>query len=478
MADFEELLSEEADERDQRLVCDLRRIYRTDTQTVEHLARIRHRLLINDDSSENDRESAQQHYMPPATQQIQSRTRNAKQARFSVAGDRSWQRRLGVLAAVLFVALLVGSLLFVFNLARRSNEGAPGNTLHPSKLAGGTGSLISLHMIDLTTGWALSEHAVLRTTDGGLQWKNVTPPHTLLTRKSIADFLTASLAWVTIPQTNGTTTRVLWTADGGHTWQQSTVQATFLKQITFIDSQHGWILAGWGATGGAAEAVGVFRTSDGGKTWSNVSNALPASTDIPPPGHLPYGGRKSGIHFLNTSTGWITGTAVVNDLFWLFVSHDGGATWNQQLLSLPPGVPSAQLSFNSPTFFSDTDGVLPIIFSDLITGRGIATDIYVTHDGGATWKSTMLLPTAFGTIDFVDMQHGWATDGLALYTTSDGGQHWAKLSPGANFKQITYLSFVSSTTGWAIGGQSNTSSFLLRTADGGKTWTPIPFSIS
>ena len=352
-----------------------------------------------------------------------------------------------------------------------------GNTLHPSKLVGGSGTLISLHMIDLTTGWALGEHAVLRTSDGGLQWKNVAPPNAVLTRESIADFLTASLAWVATPQVNGTTTQISRTTDGGQTWQQSTIQATFLKQITFIDSQHGWILSGWGATGGAAEAVGVFRTSDGGKTWRNVSSALPASTDIPPPGHLPFGGRKSGIHFLNTSTGWITGTVLVNDLAWLYVSHDGGSTWYQQLLSLPPGVPSAQLSLLSPTFFSATDGILPAIFSDLITGRDIATDIYVTHDGGTTWKSTMPLPATAGTIDFVDMQHGWVTDGMVLYSTSDGGQHWTKLSPGANFKQVTDLSFVSSTTGWAIGRQSNTSSFLLKTTDGGKTWAPIPIFV-
>jgi photosystem II stability/assembly factor-like uncharacterized protein len=478
MADFDELLPEEADERDQRLVHDLRRIYRTDTQTVEQLAHMRQRLLAKDDSSAYDHESTQQHDTPPTLQQVQSSTRNAKHTRFAVAEERSWQRRLGVLAAVLLTALLVGSLLLVMSLARRSSEGTPGNTLHPSKLVGGTGSLISLHMIDLTTGWALSEHAVLRTTDGGLQWKNVTPPRTVLTRESMAAFLTTSLAWVATPQANGTTTQVLRTIDGGQTWQQSTVQATFLRQITFIDSQHGWILSGWGTTGGPAEAVSVFRTSDGGKTWSNVANALPASTDTPPPGHLPFGGQKSGIHFLNVSTGWITGTAVVSDLVWLYMSQDGGSTWNQQSLSLPSGVPSAQLSLLSPTFFSATDGILPIIFSDLITGRGIATDIYVTHDGGTTWKSTVPLPATFGTLDFVDMQHGWATNGMVLYTTSDGGQHWTKLSPGTNFKQITYLSFVSSATGWAIGRQNNTSSFLLKTTDGGKTWTPIPISFS
>ncbi len=478
MANFDELLPEEADEQNQRLMHDLRRIYRTDTQTVEHLAHMRKRLLAKDESSAYDHESTQQHYTPPTIQQVQSITRNAKQTRFAVVEERSWQGRLSVLAAVLLTALLVGSLLLVLSLARRSSEGTPGNTLHPSKLAGGSGILISLHMIDLTTGWVLSEHAVLRTTDGGLQWKNVTPPNTLVTQESMAAFLTTSLAWVATPQANGTTTQVLRTTDGGQTWQQSTVQATFLRQITFSDSQHGWILSGWGATGGPAEAVSVFRTSDGGKTWNNVASALPASTDTPPPGHLPFGGQKSGIHFLNTSTGWVTGTVVVNDLAWLYVSHDGGSTWYQQSLSLPLGVPSAQLSLISPTFFSATDGILPVIFSDGVTGRGIATDIYVTHDGGTTWKSTMPLPAAFGTIDFVDTQHGWVTDGMVLYNTSDGGQHWTKLSPGTNFKQITYLSFVSSTTGWAIGRQSNTSSFLLKTVDGGKTWTPIPISFS
>jgi len=477
MADFDKLLPEEADEQNQRLMHDLRRIYRTDTQTVEHLARMRQRLLANDDSFVYDHESMQQHDTPPTLQQAQSSAGNAKQTRFAIVEERSWRRRLGVLAAALCVALLVGSLLFVFNLARRSSEGTPGNVPQSSKLAGGSGSLLSLHMIDLTTGWALSEHAILRTTDGGLQWKYVTPLHTVLTRESIAAFLTASLAWVATPQTNGTTAQVLRTTDGGQTWQQSTVQATFLRQITFIDSQHGWILSGWGATGGAAEAVSVFRTSDGGKTWSNVASALPASTDTPPPGQLPFGGRKAGIHFLNESTGWITGTVVANDLAWLYVSHDGGSTWYQQSLSLPPGVPSAQLSLISPTFFSATDGILPVIFSDLISGKGIATDIYVTHDA-TTWKSTMPLPAALSKIDFVDIQHGWATDGIVLYNTSDGGQHWTKLSPGPNFKQITELSFVSSSTGWAIGGQSNNASFLLKTVDGGKTWTPIPFSIS
>jgi photosystem II stability/assembly factor-like uncharacterized protein len=76
------------------------------------------------------------------------------------------------------------------------------------------------------------------------------------------------------------------------------------------------------------------------------------------------------------------------------------------------------------------------------------------------------------------MQHGWATDGIHLYRTSNGAQDWVKLSPGAGFKQITSLDFVSSTLGWALSEQGKNSSLMLKTTDGGETWAPIPFTIS
>jgi photosystem II stability/assembly factor-like uncharacterized protein len=473
MPDFDELLPGETQEQDQHLIHDLHRMYHTDTQKAEQLARIRQRLLTNREGSAYDHESTQQRYMTPNMQQARMNNRSMKQIRSSIIEGESWQQRFSTIAAVLIVTLLVGSLLLVLSRAHQSSVGGPGNTLHPSKPAGGTGNLLSLHMIDSTTGWALSEHAVLRTTDGGLQWKNVTPPNTHLSLGSVAEFYTASLTWIATPQANSSEVKVLRTADGGQTWQQVTIPAAFPREINFIDYQHGWILASWRPQGGAAEAVSVFCTSDGGKTWSIVSRALAASTDIPPPGHLPFGGQKSGIHFLNRSTGWITGTVVAPDLAWLYVTHDSGSTWHRQTLPLPPGVPSGQMVIMSPTFFSATDGILPITFSDVATGHGIATDIYVTHDGGMTWQSTTPVSAALGTIDFLDMQHGWATDGIILYSTSDGGQHWTKRAPGMSFKQVIYLNFVSSTIGWAISRQGNSSSSLLKTTDGGQTWMSI-----
>ena len=40
-----------------------------------------------------------------------------------------------------------------------------------------------------------------------------------------------------------------------------------------------------------------------------------------------------------------------------------------------------------------------------------------------------------------------------FFVTSDGGQHWAKLTPSANFKRVALLDFVLATTGWALGDQ-------------------------
>ena len=458
MADTNELFSEEEDEQHQRLIRDLRLMYSSDGQKVQHLARIRQHLLSKD---------ASMHSLPRHAINIQqsSSDRDVKPTRSPMHEGRPWQHRLSMIAAALVAALLVSSLLLVLNQTHHSSIGTSTTS------TGGFNKLLSLHMVNASTGWLLTANTVLRTTDGGVHWKNVTPPGITLTQSSIADFLTASIASLATPQSDGASTQVLHTADGGQTWQQAIIQMRFPRQISFIDAQHGWVLAGVQPLGGAAESVSVFRTADGGKTWTSVASALFADTT--PPGRLPYGGQKSGMRFLDTMTGWVTGTVTLSNLAWLYVTHDGGSTWHQQSLLMPSQVPSAQLTVLSPTFFSPDDGILPVIFSNVTTDSPIATAIYRTHDGGRTWQGTTPVIAALPLLVFADMQHGWATDGTILYSTGDGGNHWLKLSPSASFKNIAQLDFISDTVGWAISSTTANSSSLLKTIDGGRTWTPI-----
>jgi photosystem II stability/assembly factor-like uncharacterized protein len=453
MGDTNELIPEEVDELNQRLIQDLRRLYPSGTQVSQPLARVQQRLFHSyDETLHGD--------LSPRPQSLSRGTLGTQQrkTRTVSAGGRVWPRHLGTLAAVACAALLVGSLIVVLQLARQNSTGGAGSSLHQPE------AVTSLHMLDATNGWALTASAVLRTTDGGSHWRNVTPPHMSFSQGSIADFFTVSLAWIAVPQAGAAAVHNWRTTDGGQSWQQSMVQASSVKQMTFTDAQHGWILSGKEyAAGVAAEPVSVLRTADGGQTWQSISTALFADTT--PPGHLPYGGQKSGIRFLNTTTGWVTGNVTLNNLAWLYITHDGGQSWFQQTLPMPSGVPAAQLSILAPTFFSATDGVLPVRFSDLITGKSVATVIYTTHDGGTTWQATIPVPIALEASSFLDGQQGWITDGSSLYGTSDGGQHWTKRIPGGSFTNVTQLDFVSSTLGWALNGQG-----LLKTIDGGQTW--------
>jgi photosystem II stability/assembly factor-like uncharacterized protein len=159
-------------------------------------------------------------------------------------------------------------------------------------------------------------------------------------------------------------------------------------------------------------------------------------------------GQKSGLGFLNASTGWLTGTAAPEENgFWIYVTHDGGATWQQQTLSTPRGANHAQFYLSPPSFFNDHDGILPVMIFTPSTSAS-SLDIYVTHTGGASWQSTTPVQAQFST--FIDSAHGWVTDGSTFFATSDSGQHWTALPPNSAFCEVESLDFVSSTIGWAI----------------------------
>ena len=388
-----------------------------------------------------------------------------------------------VVTTKLLTTLLLGSLILLSSCGNQGSNGSPGNEPTSTVSFKPAEALRSIKMFDEKTGWAITRNAILRTTDGGVHWKDVTPPGHPRIASIDAIFLTSSSAWISMPQASSATILVFRTDDGGQTWQKSSLQSnkSTQVQISAVDSQHAWILNHIGG-GPQAEIVEIFRTNDGGKSWARVTRVYPASTDGPPQGQLPFGGSKSGLSFVDAATGWVTGSMPVNNLTWVFRTHDGGSTWQQQALPPLSHATSALLSFTSPTFFTANDGILPVNFTGQNTsGFGI----YVTHDGGNTWKSVPAAqpPISLATIDFIDTNHGWATDneGSNLYVTKDGGEHWTKLAfafTSNSLPSFKLLDFVTNEMGWAIGATGPNTTVLLKTVDGGHTWTPIGYTIS
>jgi photosystem II stability/assembly factor-like uncharacterized protein len=398
---------------------------------------------------------------------------------------------LSSLAAVLVVGAIIGSWVLVTHMTENQHTTQTKPLVSARKPGEPLGTI---QMLNLSIGWAVtsSNYHVLRTIDGGDSWKDVTPPYTHADQNAsmVENFLNASLAWVALAPTNGSPPiQVFHTTNGGQTWQRSLVSSDNVGQISFINSQDGWLLSGIEAAGGP-RAVDVFRTTDGGKTWTKVSTASPTydSPEALPPG-------AEWLTFSDASNGWATGSSPVTQLIWLYVTHDGGATWQHQ--TLPRPAHGSRDIFTGPiTFFNQQDGILPTC---LATDAALATgaDIYVTYNGGTTWKSTSFLPLSRCTInaspgpsDFIDKNHGWVLDYAStnygttiittLYMTTDGGIHWMKLTPGANFHDLDIgeLDFVSNSVGWAIGTTTSDTSFLLKTQDGGRTWTQIHYQFT
>src|SRR5947209_17036131 len=154
------------------------------------------------------------------------------------------------------------------------------------------------------------------------------------------------------------------------------------SQVQCVNAQDGWVLADFGGGAAGSQAVNIFRSTDGGRTWSIVT-PRPGN----PPGSLPFSGHKSGMGWASATTGWVAGCiCAAENTVLLYRTQDGGVNWQPQSLPLPSL--QAVITTQPPVFFSATEGLLPVTFSN---GKGGILAVYATRDGGTTWSHFTLL---------------------------------------------------------------------------------------
>jgi photosystem II stability/assembly factor-like uncharacterized protein len=280
----------------------------------------------------------------------------------------------------------------------------------------------AIDMLDGQVGWAVFDGGLLRTTDGGAHWDMWS--NQFLTT---VQFLTPDIGWGVGVLPDHQVGTLMKSEDGGKTWSE---QKPDVDAVCFAGEQLGW------AAGPSEGGISVFRTEDGGANWTEAGTGL-------------EGGDTVGYAALMRCDGtgaWVlaTGGAGAGHVAWaLFRTVEGGPQAEpvlQDTFTHPVGqgggVPEA--SNPQPGQLAILDGLTARVITWCPPCGGDAPYVSLerTDDGGATWiDPTVVDATHPGEplgISFLDPDHGWVllrdqqTSTLVVLRTSDGGQTWTE----------------------------------------------------
>jgi len=229
---------------------------------------------------------------------------------------------------------------------------------------------------------------------------------------------------------------------GGLTlWQinmPSRVPRDKIDAIFFLNANHGFIQVV------ESPHTSAYETLDGGETWKRIDEGVP--------------GFRRGRSFATKSKGWSIDENSF-DHSTVYRTEDGGSTWVASF--------KTQQSVSEFVF-----GGLQAISEEEAWAIGLS-GTYHTVDGGKAWE--VAGPAGTG-VQFLDAKRGWI-DGDKLWRTDNGGKTWESVeSDGKSCFGGLGFFFLDEKHAWAVGGQTEghmeggaQTGFVTASTDGGKT---------
>jgi photosystem II stability/assembly factor-like uncharacterized protein len=230
---------------------------------------------------------------------------------------------------------------------------------------------------------------------------------------------------------------ILKTTNGGLNWQNiDCPTSTGLNSIFFLNEKYGFISGHNGS---------IIKTTDGGNSWRYYSTGTLSDLE--------------SIFFVDEMIGYVVGSDFMPTKGVVLKTIDGGINW--AMLN-----PDIDCYLNS------------VYFTDSNTGYAVGNkgNIIKTSDGGNTWiKLVNETDNVFRTISFINENVGFVGGG----TTSDGygiclktenkGETWTSISTPS--RHITSFYFQDNYNGYATSYDNSLNGLLLKTVDGGLSWT-------
>lgn len=247
--------------------------------------------------------------------------------------------------------------------------------------------------------------------------------------------------------------------DGGNTWTSGTINLganstdMSASSITAVSASTAWISVAPGIT----NTGGIWKTIDGGATWTKQPTAVFNSVNSFP----------NFVHFWNATDGIAQGDPESNE-FEIYTTTDGGTTWVR--------VPAA----NIPDPILDAAGEFSYFNLYYVSGNTFwfGTDrgrIFRSSDKGLTW-------TAYDSVYSTDFDldrftFSSPTKGILMihntqkiYSTVDGGATWNPIITPNFYK--TEIAYIPGTSTVVAGAEANPFGSSYSTDDG-VTWTTI-----
>jgi photosystem II stability/assembly factor-like uncharacterized protein len=278
-----------------------------------------------------------------------------------------------------FAALAAGILLAVSQMVPAqavgtSSGGRPGPSYEWELTPTGSASQFrGLAAVSADVAWVSgSAGQVLRTTDGGKSWKNVSPAGAeLLQFRDIEAFDSQRAVIMSIG--NGEDSRIYRTSDGGKTWTETfrNTEPTAFYDCLDFNGSNGLALSD--------PVDGKFRiasTSDGGKSWTVLPNAgMPEAL----PGEFAFAASGTCLVSGPGRTAWFASGG--GDRPRVFRTDDGGLHWKATDSPMASGEAAGifSLAFRGPLFGVAVGG-------DFLRPKEADKATSVTYDGGRSWK--------------------------------------------------------------------------------------------
>ena len=403
-----------------------------------------------------------------------------------------------------------GTGIFAPTLLKTTDGGTTWTSL-PNNIA--ADEVVGLYFTSASVGWALVNNALYQTTDGGVNWtKHLDLPYQNRGGVTFKNSLVGMIYRVANDAS-------YYTLDGGQNWQKATLPSNLhFHQIHYmgggsqvvygvsnggdlyksLDDGATWVKVGLVAsksiediyfqdelTGYALGSDFILKTTNGGLSWSVMNDGIGGHKLLDTQTVTHSGG------LYKTSDDWTTyrpehiANTTINDIYFPSANTGYAVNVDGKIFKRNPTTSNAYLglsAFEITTFTQASQRTITINSSNGWTISGVPSWLRLSANSGGSGITSVTIDIEANNNTYdrhtnISISNGELTHTIFIFQAKPNtGSSWTEQSSGTN-RPLRSVFFVDNNVGYA-GGDGILTPTLLKTVDGGATWTSLSHNLA